>query len=152
MAKLPAQKTRSGVRESALMISAAQVISRAGEECVMPLLTLDEFFDGNVNEESIAPNQWGYGRPPLDVLAERLRAIERREDVAWVRVQPHPETLDMEELAGEAVAICTTADEAACTAWIEGFEADGVIPGLVDVYRDIPEAPDGTTVWSVVWD
>ena len=25
----------------------------------LPLLTLDEFFDGNPEEDSIAPNQWG---------------------------------------------------------------------------------------------
>ncbi|MFD5465139.1 hypothetical protein ACFWIQ_20255 [Kitasatospora sp. NPDC127059] len=134
------------------MISAEQVINRAGDEGVMPLITLTEFFDGNDNEESIAPNQWGYGRPTLSELVERLRVIERREDVVWVRVQLHPETLEMEELAGEAVAVCTTAEESVCAAWIEGFEASGVIPELVDVYRDIPEVPHGATVWSVVWD
>ncbi|MEU1788133.1 hypothetical protein ABZ553_20050 [Streptomyces sparsogenes] len=134
------------------MISAEQVISRAGEEGVMPLLTLGEFFDGNDNEGCIAPNQWGYGRPPLADLAERLRAIEQREDVAWVRVQLHPETLETQELAGEAVAVCGEVDEEACTAWIEGFEASGVIPGLVDACLDIPKVPHGATVWSVVWD
>ncbi|MER6298194.1 hypothetical protein ABT247_01300 [Kitasatospora sp. NPDC001539] len=82
------------------MISAEQVTNRAGDEGVMPLLTLDEFFDGNDNEGCIAPNQWGYGRPALAELAERFRAIEGREDVAWVRVQLHPETLEMDELAG----------------------------------------------------
>lgn len=29
----------------------------------LPLLTLDEFFDGNTEEDSIAPNQWEFGRP-----------------------------------------------------------------------------------------
>ncbi|MGC0421954.1 hypothetical protein [Embleya sp. AB8] len=136
------------------MISAAEVISRTGADGAMPLLTLDEFFDGNDNEECIAPNQWGYGRPPLSVLVERLRAIEQHAEVAWVRVQLHPETLEMDELAGEAIAICTTmaADESTCSAWIEGFESDGIIPQLVDDYCDIPEVPDGATVWSVVWD
>ncbi|MFF9645525.1 hypothetical protein [Kitasatospora aureofaciens] len=102
------------------MISAEQVIYRAGDEGVMPLITLNEFFDGNDNEGSIAPNQWGYGRPALAELAERLRVIEQREDVAWVRVQLHPETMEMEELAGEAVAICTTAGESVRAAWIDG--------------------------------
>lgn len=27
----------------------------------LPLLTLDEFFEGNTAEDSIAPNDWGYG-------------------------------------------------------------------------------------------
>lgn len=39
------------------MISAEQVIERAGKQGVMPLLTLAEFFDGNHDEGSIAPNQ-----------------------------------------------------------------------------------------------
>ncbi len=134
------------------MISVEQVINRAGEEGVMPLLTLDEFFAGNDDEGCIAPNQWGYGRPPLADLAGRLRAIEQRVDVAWVRVQLHPETLEMEELTAEAVAICTTADESTCAAWTEGFEASGVIPDLVDDYQDVPEVPHGAAVWSVVWD
>lgn len=30
-----------------------------------PLLTLDEFFKGNTEEDSIAPNQWEDGRPSL---------------------------------------------------------------------------------------
>ena len=33
-----------------------------------PLLTLDEFFDGNSEEDSIAPNQWENGRPTLDEM------------------------------------------------------------------------------------
>ncbi|MDB1087276.1 hypothetical protein PJ985_06805 [Streptomyces sp. ACA25] len=134
------------------MISVEQVIDRAGEEGVMPLLTLDEFFDGNGEEECLAPNQWGYGRPALAVLAGRLRALERHDNVFWVRVQLHPETLESEELVGEAVALCTTADEEVCAGWIEGFEASGVIPELVEEYRDVPEVPPGAAVWSVVWD
>ncbi|MFH8557016.1 hypothetical protein EYS09_33790 [Streptomyces kasugaensis] len=134
------------------MISATQVVERSGERGPMPLLTLDEFFEGNTDEESLAPNQWGYGRPPLAVLAAQLRAIERRADVRWVRVQLHPETIDMEVLAAEAVAVCTTADEASCAAWTEGWAAGGVLPGLVDTFRDVPEVPAEASVWSVVWD
>ncbi|MDT0267791.1 hypothetical protein RM844_16015 [Streptomyces sp. DSM 44915] len=118
----------------------------------MPLLTLDEFFDDNGDEESLAPNQWGYGRPPLAVLAARLAEIAGRPEVAWVRVQPHPETLDLARLAGEAVAICAPVDEARCAAWVEGLESSGVLAGLVDDYREVPPVPAGATVWSVLWD
>lgn len=31
----------------------------------LPLLTLDEFFEGNTAEDSIAPNDWEFGRPPV---------------------------------------------------------------------------------------
>ena len=48
-----------------------------------PLLTLDEFFDGNSEEDSIAPNQWEDGRPTLDEMWKKLREIEKLPDVAW---------------------------------------------------------------------
>ncbi|MFJ8623471.1 hypothetical protein ACIRD3_11580 [Kitasatospora sp. NPDC093550] len=134
------------------MISVEHVIDRAGDDGVMPLLTLDECFEGNDDEGCIAPNQWGYGRPPLADLVARLHAVEQRPDVAWVRVQLHPETLALEEITAEAVAVCTTADESARAAWAAELGASGVIPGLVDEYRDVPHAPPGTAVWSVVWD
>ncbi|MFD6099333.1 hypothetical protein ACFVWN_15520 [Nocardiopsis flavescens] len=134
------------------MISVSRVIARTSEAGAMPLLTLAEFFDGNDDEECIAPNRWGYGRPPLSVLAGRLRGIERRADVAWVRVQPHPETVEAERLSGEAVAVCTAAGERECAAWVEGLESDGVVAGLVDDYREVPPVPEGMAVWSVVWD
>lgn len=35
-----------------------------------PLLTLDEFFEGNTQEDSIAPNQWEFGRPSLGEMWE----------------------------------------------------------------------------------
>ncbi len=51
----------------------------------LPLLTLDEFFYGNTEEESIAPNQWGFGRPKLSEICDMLQKIEMMPDIAWVR-------------------------------------------------------------------
>lgn len=31
----------------------------------LPLLTLDEFFEGNTEEDSIAPNDCDFGRPSI---------------------------------------------------------------------------------------
>lgn len=45
------------------------------EDC-LPMLTLSEFFDGNTVEDSIAPNQYGYGRPSLAEIWGTLRKIE----------------------------------------------------------------------------
>jgi hypothetical protein len=122
----------------------------------LPLLTLAEFFDGNADEESLAPNQWGYGRPALAGIWQRLRGIEARSDVAWVRVQLHPDTQAC-EITGEAIAICTTAateeiDRAADT---ESLCSDGVIEGWalpVENFVDIPDIPQGYRVVSLVWD
>lgn len=55
----------------------------------LPLLTLEEFFSGNLEEDSIAPNRWGYGRPSLAEMWGMLRGVELRENVAWVRVSLH---------------------------------------------------------------
>ena len=43
----------------------------------LPLLTLDEFFSGNTAEDSIAPNDWEYGRPPISELWRRMQALEK---------------------------------------------------------------------------
>ncbi|MFY1635337.1 hypothetical protein ACN27F_19020 [Solwaraspora sp. WMMB335] len=134
------------------MISIAELVRRAGDAEVLPLITVSEFFDGNDEEESIAANQWEYGRPPLAELAERFREIEQRDDVAWVRVQLHPETLETDELTGEAVAICTSADEAICESWVDGLDSSGITSGLIDEYVDVPAVPNGMSIWSVTWD
>ncbi|CAM3179127.1 hypothetical protein [Stackebrandtia soli] len=118
----------------------------------MPVLTLTDFFDGNTVEDSIAPNQWEYGRPPIHVLAKRFRDVEARADVAWVRVQPHGDSLDLDVLCGEAVAVCASADEATRDGWMNGLEASGVIDGLVDDYAEVPTVPEGCSIWSIVWD
>ena len=47
------------------------------------------FFDGNTDEESLAPNQWGYGRPPMAELHARFAQIARRPDVERVLVGLH---------------------------------------------------------------
>ncbi|MFD8484068.1 hypothetical protein [Kitasatospora sp. NPDC059673] len=134
------------------MIAVEDVIEQAGPEGVLPLLSLAEFFAGNTVEDSLAPNQWGYGRPPLAELAAGLARIAELPEVAWVRVQLHPETLDLAELLAEAVAVCTSADAATCESWTAGWESSGVVNGLVDEYLDVPPVPAGMTIRSIVWD
>ena len=51
-----------------------------------PLLTLYEFFNGNTEEDSIAPNQWEFGRPTLSEIWDMLQKIELMPNIAWVRV------------------------------------------------------------------
>ena len=124
----------------------------------LPLLTLTEFFDGNDEEESIAPNQWGYGRPSLADIWAKLRELEARPDTAWMRVQLHPDTTE-DEIAGDAIAVCTSAGrgEIACALDTEWFCSDGVIEGWGTygkdiIPEDIPAVPDGYRVVSLVWD
>ena len=81
----------------------------------LPLLTLDDFFNGNTAEDSIAPNQWGFGRPTLSEIWNMLQKIELLPNIAWVRVALHDDTEIVENdgteelvLAGDTIVICTT--------------------------------------------
>jgi len=141
------------------MISHDEVMQRsdaAGEK--RPLLTLTEFFEGNTEEDSIAPNQWGYGRPPLAEIHRRLVELEACSDVAWVRVQLHDDTFDGDIVSAESIAICTTAttDEIEHRLQaINDLESDGVMEGLSydeEDFCDIPPIPPGYRLTSLVWD
>ena len=56
------------------------------------MLTLVEFFEGNTEEDSIAPNQWREGRPSLAEIWDMLQKIELMPNIAWVRVTLHDDT------------------------------------------------------------
>ncbi|PHV20872.1 hypothetical protein CSQ92_15900 [Janthinobacterium sp. BJB446] len=126
-----------------------------------PVIDLDLYFAGNTDEESIAPNQWGYGRPPIAQLYERFREIAARPDVEKVLVGLHQDWCDYGEAdvdakrfpPAENVHIFTSARQDEVARWIAGMEADGVIPGWP--YGKPDNAPDpsqGYTVLSVCWD
>ena len=68
----------------------------------LPLLTLDEFFRRNTEENSIAPNQWGYGRPTLSELWDVLKKVESLSETAWVRAALHDDTAIAERGGDEA--------------------------------------------------
>jgi len=147
------------------MISHTEVLSRSEKsENKRPLLTLTEFFEGNTQEDSIAPNQWGPAeeggcdRPPLAEIYRRLRELEASPDVAWVRVQLHDDTFYDNELSAESIAICTTSTtdeiERRLRA-IDELASDGVMEGLSyaeEDFCDMPSIPLGYRLTSLVWD
>lgn len=130
----------------------------------LPLLTLDEFFADNDVEDSIAPNQWGYGRPVLADIAERLQKIALRPEVAWVRVMLHDDTeirkadgQEVLELLGDSIVLCTTAEPAEMEKWVdcEWLCADGVIAAEASelaVFSRLPLIPEGFGCLEIVWD
>ncbi|MFD4992097.1 hypothetical protein ACFWH7_10075 [Cellulosimicrobium cellulans] len=142
------------------MITHDEVRARsAAADGAYPLLTLDEFFDGNEQEESLAPNQWGFGRPPLAEIVRRLRELELDDAVAWVRVQLHEETFEesVGEVLAEGIAVCTTLEDRVVDGRldVDELQYDGAFEGLVyDVedFADVPVVPDGYRVLSLVWD
>ena len=126
-----------------------------------PLLTLDEFFNENTSEDSIAPNQWGWGRPPLAEMWKMLQKVELLPDIAWVRVALHDDTEIQEcngkevlNLAGESIVLCTTAQPAEIEALVncKWLCSDGVIDATLNIYSCIPTIPEGFTCLEIVWD
>lgn len=124
----------------------------------LPLVTIDEFFVGNENEDSLAPNQWGYGRPTLEEIANRLRVLEREPDVDWVRVELHWDTeFDEDEglVAAEGIAICSSASASELERRLgtAALMSDGIgKKGELDWLSDIPPIPAGHDVLFVFWD
>lgn len=126
----------------------------------LPLLTLDEFFDDNTAEESLAPNQWGYGRPPLAEILRRLREAEHAPDVAWVRVGLHWDTeVDEEDgdVCAESILLATTAPASELEARLEteSLHSDGIIESdeaSLEDYCDIPAVSGHERIVFLVWD
>ena len=133
-------------------------VSDTGDE--FPLLTLDEFFDGNDDEYSIAPNQADEGRPGLSEIYDRFKDLENTEGVEWVRVFLHDDTEVNEEdeeitLYGDSIIVCSllSAEEIAGLIDCEWLQSGGVTefnPGeYINTYPDIPE---GYKCFEVMWD
>lgn len=123
-----------------------------------PVVPLDAYFDGNPDEESIAPNAWGYGRPPLAQLWARFRAIAQRPDVQLLLVGIHDEGCELPEdsldwPAAENVHIYTRASAEEVEQWLEGMQADGVIEGWpYGKHASAPAPLPGYSVLTVCWD
>ncbi|MEV6227039.1 hypothetical protein AB0L88_04000 [Saccharopolyspora shandongensis] len=137
------------------MISHSEVLARSeAASDALPLLTIDEFFVGNTDEESLAPNQWGHDRPPLAEIEQRLRALAAEPGVEWVRVQLD-DTHEVDEIAAEAIAICTDREPDDIEELLDSeyLQADGVIEGYaISDPGDEPAVPAGSHVLSLVWD
>ncbi len=135
-------------------------IDETGDD--FPLLTLDEFFDGNDDEYSIAPNQVDEGRPPLSEIYERFKSLEREENIAWIRVFLHDDTEiakhdENEELSlyGDSILICTSLKDEAIENMVdcEWLQSGGVSELELGEYINCyPEIPSGFRCLSVEWD
>ncbi|MDO5096425.1 MAG: hypothetical protein Q4D65_07675 [Peptostreptococcaceae bacterium] len=130
----------------------------------LPLLTLNEFFCGNTEEDSIAPNQWGFGRPELSEIWDMLQKIESMPSIAWVRVALHDDTEIVENngteeliLAGDTIVICTTILPAELEKIVncEGLCSDGIITAKASElknYSCVPQIPENFACLKIVWD
>jgi hypothetical protein len=115
------------------------------------------FFDGNTDEESIATNQWGDGRPAIADIYKRVQEIAKRSDVERILVGLHFDW-DHEHYAdsfppAENVHIFTTASTSEVESWLTDMHTDGVIKGWpYGKPKNAPEPSNGYGVLSVCWD
>ena len=122
-----------------------------------PIVSIDEYFIGNDDEQSIAPNQWGDGRPSLREMYNRLKKIESRPDVQGVFVGIHqdwPYSVRFEEwVPAENIHIYSSAPQAVADQWIDGLHADGISPGWpYGKHAAAPEPAKGYRVYTIFWD
>ena len=131
----------------------------------LPLLTLDEFFEGNTAEDSIAPNDWGFGRPPIAEIWDMLQKIELRPDIAWIRIELHNDTeiaaydgKEVLELWGESVIVCTSMqaeelEELVNCQWLcSGGAEEWELSELDSLFSCRPPVPEGFHCFAIVWD
>ena len=50
------------------------------------LVTLDQYFTGNWENGTFAPNDWGLGLPQLDIVYKRLKELEAKNDINHILV------------------------------------------------------------------
>ena len=143
------------------MISYIEYMKRVadtGDE--YPLLSLDEFFEGNEDEYSIAPNQADEGRPEIAELYERFKDLENHDHIVWISVFLHDDTEineDDEELVlyGDSIIICSdlSADEIEQLVDCEWLQSGGVSElNLEEYINSYPEVPEGYSCFEIMWD
>jgi hypothetical protein len=143
----------------------AHLTSAEPNSDVPPVVPLEDYFEGNTEEYSIAPNQVGEGRPSIERMYEILKAIKARPDVQTVVVGLHPDwknAMDDPDMwpAGEHIHIYTTARSRDVENWVMELRCDGVL-GAGLFFRNpwphgkhawAPEPLPGYRVLTVVWD
>jgi len=117
-----------------------------------PLLTIDEFFDGNASTGSIGCNLWP-NTPSPGAFYDLFKRILARVDVKDIRVQVT--TFDDPEWPfSDTVYIMTTASPEEVAAWFDaGFAPDEVFEGFNpdETYEEYV-VPDGVRPIGCWWD
>jgi hypothetical protein len=122
-----------------------------------PVVDFVLYFEGNAEEECIAPNQWGDGRPPIAELYAKFKEIAARPSVERVLVGLHYDWNHDSFLDGfppaENVHIFTSASKSEVETWLTGLHSDGVLNGWpYGKPRNAPKPTTGHSVFSVCWD
>ena len=116
-----------------------------------PIVSLEEFFNGNEDPGSIGCNLTGH--PGLDRFYAGLKAIRARPDVQDVFVAIHEIGEDTVWPFSECVYILTSARTGEVAKWMEPLKPSEISEGWL--YQQPPNAPElkaGMRVVSCWWD
>jgi hypothetical protein len=140
---------------------AAMVAARAGPPPPRMTVSVDEFFDGNNDPQSIAPNLDATTRHPgLAGIRGMLQDIRSRPEVVDVRIAihewPNPQMPEDDGLwpAAEFVYVWTTAPKSDVERWVKPLRSDEVAECAITEASIDPEVtlPPGVRLYRVSWD
>lgn len=123
-----------------------------------PLVGVEEFFTGNTDTGSLAPNL-GDDHPGMEKFAAVFRGILKRDDVSDVVLAIH-ECPEPDEEAdadiwpfAENVHVITSASAKELEGWVAELKCDGVSDGwLYGEPENSPKIPKGYGVRTLSWD
>lgn len=123
----------------------------------LPLVSLEDFFEGNTDSDSIAVNLWP-DHPGLDYFYRVLKEIRARPDVQDVLIEiydiePALQVAESWPLA-EKVYFVTSARRSTLNDWNTRLKADGPLKGYARGQQPVnpPRPLPGYAVWHTIWD
>jgi hypothetical protein len=126
---------------------------RAG--MALPLVGLDDFFEGNDDARSIGPQISG-AHPGVAAIHATLYSIAGRDDVSHVLVQAQDAQWaydsDDEWVVAGGVVVVTAAATADIEAWKQALACTAAVKGFPEPPApNAPALPEGHAAWQLVW-
>ena len=119
----------------------------------LPVVSLEEFFEGNTDQDSIAPNLENH--PGISLFYEQLKTIRSDNSVKEVLVNIYDldPIIDGDWPYTENIHILTEAPDNKVQEWAAVLLSDGAFEGWpYGVPEAAPQAESGYKWWSIAWD
>ncbi|AWM79558.1 hypothetical protein DKL61_03890 [Gammaproteobacteria bacterium ESL0073] len=122
----------------------------------LPLVTLDDFFQGNSDEGSLGTGMRTEEDLPIEEIYKKLKQIEKLPNVCTVLVDLHDDwemSLDNSEIwpASESIYIYTMASIKVVRQWIIGLPCEAYDGWIDSMPLSAPSVPPGYFVYTLRW-